>query len=307
MATARSAADAARAPKSSLANRLVWRTHRTGLGWLLKAGVSVWHAEEMARRREIAAGLMPDARASQPIEQLRREGWTMATAFADGALLEALRAASEDRVRRVGELARRQNLTHKAFWVRLLDDDLVDGRLPGDNIFVRFAVQRGIVELLTRLLGELPMLIDVVLTLSRETRGDLGYSQLWHKDYDDTRTLKVFAYLTDVRDTSDGPFTFLPGPLSDRVGLTLRSHLPDEKIFTRVDRAGVREMLGSALTVFICQTSRCLHMGSRVAPGHSRLMYTATYVPAAMTYPAYRPKFYAPPSADAEMRMLLGV
>lgn len=305
MANAR--AEAVRAPKNSLANRLVWRAHRAGLGWLLKAGVSLWHAEERRRRRALAARLAPDAQADQAAEHLRREGWVMATAFTDRGLLEALRAAGEARVQRADELARTQSLDHKSFWVRLLDQDLVGGRFPSDNIFVRFATQASIVDLLTRYLGELPLLTDVLLTLSRDTGGELGYSQLWHRDYDDTRTLKVFAYLTDVSDTRDGPFTFIPGPISDRVGITLRSHLPDAKVFSRVERWGAKEMLAPALSVFICQTSRCLHMGSRVAPGHSRLMYTATYVPAPMTYPAFVPKFQPTGALQPHERLLLGL
>ena len=296
-----------RAPKNSLLNRLVWRAHRVGLGAWLKALLSLWNAEDKSRRRGIAQQLAPDAGAERASDQLRDEGWTMATGFADASLLEELRAAGEARVRRVDELARKQGLTHKSFWVRLLDADLVDGRFPSDSIFVRFATQPGIVQLLTRYLGELPILVDVILTLSRDTNTELGYSQLWHRDYDDSRTLKVFVYLTDVNDTRDGPFTFLPGQQSDRIGITLRSHLPDAKVFSRVERTGTKEMLGAAHTTFVCQTSRCLHMGSRVAPGRSRLMYTATYVPAPMTYPAYEPKFSAAGALDTTERLLLGL
>lgn len=296
-----------RAPKNSLANRLVWRAHRVGLGAWWKALLSLWNAEDKSRRRGFARQLPPDADAERASHQLRDEGWTMATTFCDASLLQQLRVAGEARVRRVDELARTQGLTHKSFWVRLLDEDMVDGRFPSDSIFVRFATQPGIVRLLTRYLGELPILTDVLLTLSRETNAQLGYSQLWHRDYDDTRTLKVFVYLTDVNETRDGPFTFLPARHSDRIGLTLRSHLPDAKIFARVERAGAKEMLGPAHTTFVCQTSRCLHMGSRVTPGRSRLMYTATYVPAPMTYPAYQPKFSAAGTLGPTERLLLGL
>jgi hypothetical protein len=48
-------------------------------------------------------------------------------------------------------------------------------------------------------------------------------------------------------------------------------------------------------------------MGSRVAPGHSRLMYTATYVPAPMTYPAYAPKFRPAGALEPHERLLLGL
>ena len=67
------------------------------------------------------------------------------------------------------------------------------------------------------------------------------------------------------------------------------------------------EMRGPAFTTFLCETSRCLHMGSRLAPGHSRLMYTATYVPAPMAYPDYRPKFRATGSLPEHERLLLGL
>ena len=48
----------------------------------------------------------------------------------------------------------------------------------------------------------------------------------------------------------------------------------------------MREMYGSRMSAFIVETSRCLHMGSRLAPGHTRLLYTATFTTAPRLYPA---------------------
>lgn len=291
---------------TSFANRLVWRAHRFNLGWAIKGPLSALHLREKMRRREIARdeGLQEDETA---LVQLRNEGWTMAGQFADPALLGELRAASEAKVARAEELTRAQTLTHKSYWVRLLDEDLVNGRFPHDNVFVRFATQPGMVSFVSSYFGELPLLIDVLLTLSREAATQPIISQLWHKDYDDRHTVKLFVYLTDVAGTDDGPFTFLPAPISDCLGITLRSHLPDGKVFPRIERTSVRELCGPALTTFFCETSRCLHMGSRLAPGHSRLMYTATYVPAPMAYPDYMSKFSAPASASERQRLLLGI
>lgn len=45
------------------------------------------------------------------------------------------------------------------------------------------------------------------------------------------------------------------------------------------------------LSAFMVDTARCLHMGSRVAPGHERLLYTATYISIPRLYPEPPPCF----------------
>src|SRR5262249_25595044 len=151
--------------------------------------------------------------------------------------------------------------------------------------FVRFALQPAIVAILARRLGELPRLDSVQLTLSQTASPQLSYSQLWHRDYDDVRTIKLFSYLTDVNDTGDGPCTFLPGPVSDRFGFSLRSHREDREVLQRLNGEKPTAVIAPRLTSFLVETSRCLHMGSRTAPGHSRLLYTATYITVPRLYP----------------------
>lgn len=297
----------ASAPQTSFANRLVWRAHRLNLGWLVKTPLTAFHAAEKLRRRALAHAHRQVQDDAAAVAQLRLAGWTLATPFVERASLEELRVAAEAKVARAEQLARAQTLTHKTFWTRLLDDELIDGRFSSDSVFVRFALQPAVVSLVSRYFAELPIVTDVLLTLSRDTGAAHSQSQLWHKDYDDRHTLKLFVYLTDVRDTADGPFTFLPAPESARVGFTLRSHVRDERVFTRVGRSSIIEMRGGAFTAFLCETSRCLHMGSRVAPGHSRLMYTATYVPAPVAYPDYRPKFRLEHPVAERDRLLLGL
>lgn len=139
--------------------------------------------------------------------------------------------------------------------------------------------------------GEVPLLDYVLLTLSHSNYQDLSYSQLWHRDHDDVRTIKLFVYLTDVQSESDGPFTFLPGPVSDRFGFSLRSHRRDDEILPKVRAGEVRTVIAPRLTTFMVETSRCLHMGSRTAPGHSRLLYTATYITVPRLFPEPPPRF----------------
>ena len=133
---------------------------------------------------------------------------------------------------------------------------------------------------------DLPQLSDVVLTLSQPMDNrPLSYSQLWHLDHDDKRVCKLFIYLTDVRDTADGPLTFIPAPASKPFRNTIKSHMNDDRVFAKVDRSTVKEIIAPRLSSFIVNTARCLHMGSRIQSDRTRLLYTATYIQPPRIYP----------------------
>src|SRR6185369_1074284 len=101
------------------------------------------------------------------------------------------------------------------------DEDMQNGKLPTSSPYVQFALQPAVQEILTGTFGQVPVLNYVLLTLSKPSDAPLSYSQLWHRDHDDVRVIKLFVYLSDVTSEDDGPFTFLPGPISDRFGYTL--------------------------------------------------------------------------------------
>ena len=287
--------------------RLSWHLNRTPAAHVLKAVHRTWRHSEVAKRRTLVNTLSTDAAVLSKADQLRSEGYVELTDVLSSDALARLGKASDAKVKHADALANAQTLTHKAFWVRLLDVDAPGGVFPSDNEFVQFALQPVIVSVVAAYLRELPKLTDVLLTLSKPGASDLAYSQLWHRDFDDVHTVKVFVYLTDVLDASDGPFTFLRGPESDKVGFTRRSHMSDEYLFGRVDRAAVREVYGPRYTAFACETSRCMHMGSRIANGHSRLMFTASYISAPNVYPGVRPRFRLVGSATPVDELVLGV
>lgn len=266
--------------------RIVWHTSRTPLVGPLKTVRRMMAKDAVRKRRSLARQLEVTPIIDNLAARLNKVGYVAVTDVVDPALLADIQAAGEAKLTRSQEAERAQTLRHKAFWVRLLDEDMVDGVLPTDNPFVAFAIQPSVLQLLTRALGEVPQLDYVLLTHSKGSDAPLASSQLWHKDYDDIRTLKLFVYLTDVDEPEKGPFTFIPGDVSDKVGFTRRSHRPDEKVFRgAVKRQDVRAMFAPRSTAFIVETSRCLHMGSRLAPGHSRLLYTATFITAPRLYP----------------------
>jgi hypothetical protein len=194
---------------------------------------------------------------------------------------------------------------NKNFWVRLLDEDMVNGTLAIDSPFVEMALQPEIVSIVSHAFGELPRLDYVLLTLSKSTNDELSYSQLWHRDHDDTRVIKFFVYLTDVQDSKDGPFTFIPASHSDKLGYRLRSHQTDEQIAKRIPPEAIVEMKAPCLSAFIVDTSRCLHMGSRLSYGHQRLLYTATFISAPRIYPEPPPRFRLCGSESDLLKLLL--
>jgi hypothetical protein len=272
-------------------SRLRWHVNRSPAARLIKWARRAADRRQVALRRRLARGIAVDPRICACADLLTRDGFARVDDVCEEAALAALSAAGEAKLARAAAAAQRQVNTHKSFWTRLLDEDFQDGRLPTDNPFLRFALQEAVIAVVARALGELPRLDTVQLTLSATDNRQLAYSQLWHKDYDDVRTIKLFAYLTDVKDAADGPFTYLPGPLSDRFGFSLRSHRGDAEVLDKLTHTEPSAVIAPRLAAFVVETSRCLHMGSRTAPGRSRLLYTATYITIPRLYPEPPPRF----------------
>lgn len=287
------AATTTKKPKISTFRRLLWHANRTDLGWALKLALSVADRGRPERRRLLASlPSHPDWSAGS--RAIAHDGYVDVTSIVDRDLAEACLAHANEKVSRWETLRSSQKLGHKSFWISLLDEDLVNGGFPSDHSFVRYALQPSVLRVVGEFMGELPILDDVLLTLSRPSEDQqLSYSQLWHLDHDDKRVCKLFIYLSDVESIEDGPFTFVPARESSRFRNSLKSHMTDERVFSRISRDAVKQMIAPRLTSFIVNTARCLHMGSRIAPEHSRLLYTATYIQAPRIFPDPPPRFRA--------------
>jgi hypothetical protein len=275
----------------SFLHRTVWRLARTPLAPVIKGIGRVGVREHLRMRQALASELPANPLAAERAADLSRQGWCELTDIIDPKLLQSAGDAAAAKYARGKQGDLHQDLKHKDFWTRLLDEDKVQGMLPTDNPFVAFALQPLVLQVLAGHYGELPFLDDVLLVLSRNTGKKLAMSQLWHRDYDDLRTVKLYIYLTEVKTMEDGPFTFLPAPVSDRLGSSLRSHRDDTEINARVRPEEMKVMIAPRLSVFMVETSRCLHMGSRVAEGHERLLYMATFISTPRVFPEPPPRF----------------
>lgn len=286
-------------------SRFLWHLNRSPARHAVKSALRLGAHQHVRRRRELITQLPQSTAITSAAATLNAQGWVQVDDLVDAQALQQLAAAGAAKLERAQAGNVRQDAAHKFFWTRLLDEDKVDGRMPTTSPFVQFALQPAVISALASALGELPRLDYVLLTLSQWSEQPLALSQLWHRDHDDVRTLKLFTYLTDVNSQNDGPFTFIPGPQSDQFGFSLRSHRPDAEVFTRLQPSHVHSMLAPRLSTFIVETSRCLHMGSRLAPHHSRLMYTATYISSPRMYPEPVPQFLLSGTENEIERRLL--
>ncbi len=271
--------------------RILWHIYRSPIARFIKPLRRAGVRSEITRRRNLARGLVVLPKQQIHAEELIQNGYAVVSDVMDPEITRSLSEAALEKHQRAQKVSVKQVSSHKDFWTRLLDEDMQDGTLPTDSPFVTFALQPAVLAILARAFGELPQLDYVLLTLSRNSDKALSYSQLWHRDHDDTRVIKLFVYLTDVLSLDDGPFTFIPGPASDRFGFSLRSHRSDKALAGRVEAAEVTAMVAPRLSAFMVETSRCLHMGSRLSPGHERLLYTATYTSVPRLLPEPPPRF----------------
>ena len=242
-------------------------------------------------------------------EELNRNGYAIVTELMDPAVQRQFAEAGLTRLGDIENAEAKQSSNWKKFWVRLLDAEMKDGKLGADNIFVQYALQPAVINIVATALGEIPWLDYVLLSYSRHTGEELASSQLWHRDHDDVRVIKLFSYLTDVEEDGDGPFTFLPRQSTDKFGFPLLgSHFPDDRVFDKVPRSDIKVMKAPRLASFMVDTAKCLHMGSRMAPGHGRLLYTATFFAFPRMYPGAKNRpFVSTPETSALQKLILGL
>ena len=277
------------------AMQVLQRINRSPMKHVVKAISTATDVRGKLARRAYAKGL----RETPEVVSLRTAG--CCEIEADGALLEELRTAAARRAVDVGEDHRRLN---KGYLKAYIAQDLAKGRIDNASIYVRYALQPRVVDVVAKYFGEAPYLSYVALDLSEYAGETLATSQLWHQDHDDTKVVKLFTYLTDVSDLAHGPFTFLSPEASKAVRSSVSTHVSDAAVLDRVPPTALSRMIRSAGSSFLVDTGRCYHMGSRIAPGRQRLMYTACYI----TWPAIYPDFrnhIAVSSALSEREKLL--
>ena len=270
---------------------LYYKLRSTERGFrLLQAAEYALAPREVARRRAVAREY--NRRFAHPV-MTPAGGWgSVSPETFDGLdqVLTICRTLFEEKYaelergpeRRVGEskgtLAKRQFLRNI-----LMDDDL--RRHPE---LVDFVLSDKALGIATSYLGTVPYLnrIDMLYSTPREGE-DLIKSQLFHVDPEGLTQVKFFINVFDV-DDAEGPFTFIPADASARIlrdvrrmrrekGIPHVGRYTDEEVEAVGGTSSIVSLKGPRGTGVSIDTSRCLHLGSRVAPGAFRLVLYVQY------------------------------
>lgn len=158
------------------------------------------------------------------------------------------------------------------FFNILTEEDL----LAHPNL-IDFALSKEVTEAATGYLGQVPRLHSLGVFYSAVNTTTAG-SQLYHIDGDCLAQVKCFVNAWDVTKES-GAFTFMPKDVTTRHlrSKGLLKQLSDEALYRIVPQAREIVIEGVPGAGVFCDTSRCLHQGSR-ARVKPRLIFQFQFV-----------------------------
>lgn len=225
-------------------------------------------------KSSFASGSVEAKQAKAHAANLKASGFSASTGDFEDRLLNELQQLYFDRLR--DEDGGNKKVQHRPFMTRLTADEKLDDA----HILVRFALQSKVLATAHEYLGQSPYLSSVQIFQSRSS-GQKQWieSQLWHRDYEDARTVKLWVYLTDVVNVECGPFTFLDSSKSAKVKNSFfPTRLNDSQMESQGVLASQQQVIGPKFTSFYVDSSVCYHQGSRVVGNNVRAVYEATFV-----------------------------
>jgi len=190
---------------------------------------------------------------------------------------KAIRAkVASDEVQEVQSKGRKED-QHKDYMLHIAN---FDDPINGDHPLLHVALDGRLLRTVAAYMGMWPQLHAIGSWLNFPVNQDAKASQLWHRDPEDLKTVKVFIYLDDVG-PKQGPFTFIKAshPWGADCNKAPRHQHPrrvlDHEMVDTFPPARWTECTGPARTMIIADTVG-YHRGGHVVEGH-RLLVTFTY------------------------------
>jgi len=275
---------------------LYYRVRETSGGHaLLQAAEFIRSPLDHRARRSVAEGYV--ARTKPPVmEPAKGYGLTSVDKFENfdavvasaRALFDKKKAEIDQEIAALPTLSEHKRERYLKRKDRFLRNLLNDHDLSSNPALVDFALSDAVLGMATRYLGGVPYLcrVDIVYSLPRPG-GDNLASQLFHVDPEGLTQVKYFIHLYDVGE-SEGPFTFIPADETTRILAAIRAlrrqqgkphsgRYLDEEIDAVGGTGSIVRLKGPTGGGIAIDTSRCLHMGSRVQPGAFRLCLYLQY------------------------------
>lgn len=165
----------------------------------------------------------------------------------------------------------------KSYLVRLVSSEQEHS---SDSPLLRLALDEKLLEIVSGYLGLWPRLHAIAAWLNFPTKDQPMEAQLWHRDPEDLKLVKVFIYIADV-DVNCGPFSYIPKthPFSDGA-----AKVPEHKDFKRITDEEMHatfpsdswlKCTGPAKTMILADTVG-YHRGGKPTEG-VRILVTFTY------------------------------
>lgn len=293
--------------------RLGGALRQTDSYWRYVANFKPWRAYKLDRtslndtQRLLLRDLRRDGIVRTTVKELMRET----------SLFEQLEAAvwTLERTTLSGDLLRvREGLDTRGFKAYLIDLLGPSPVLDPNDIFVRFAVQPAVLNLVNAYFGMYARLRAFNVWHNFPSKKDPMDSQLWHRDPEDRYILKMFVYLTDVNEES-GPLIYardthvqgsiksVPESFKDSKTTARRSN--DAQMSAVVPKDRWITAVGPKGTVVFADT-RGYHKGGHVREG-DRVLYNCMFTSQASTRPEYfERELPIPDSTDNALAFALG-
>jgi hypothetical protein len=234
-------------------------------------------------------GVHPSGEAARVLNELNRDGVAVTSAdklLGPSSSYDELKTAIDklelEQAPQLAE-ARRQadepdTIGDKTFVLQLLGENPL---FEPESIYARFALQPPILQLANAYFGMYTRLRFYNVWHTLTTRTDARESQLWHRDREDHRILKMFVYFSDV-DEGAGPFTYAAGTHRKRLQREPAYHLEGHVQRTRDEQ--MAEVLGPERWIktvgprgtIVFADTRGFHKGG-LARDHDRLMYVCMF------------------------------
>ncbi|MBC8035994.1 MAG: phytanoyl-CoA dioxygenase family protein [Rhizobiales bacterium] len=227
---------------------------------------------EYSDTRQIAQKITQEGIVVGASEQFLSKEGQQALAEAAKVVLEASKQAEvQDTIAKGESAGKKSYLTSLITW---------DQDHDPDSPLVKLALDKKLLEIVSQYLGLWPRLHAIGAWLNFPTKEQAVEAQLWHRDPEDLKLIKVFIYLADV-DANSGPFSYIPKthPFSDGAAKT-----PVHKDFKRITDDEMRvtfpsdswlKCTGPAKTMILADTVG-YHRGGKPTEG-VRVLITFTY------------------------------
>jgi hypothetical protein len=139
-----------------------------------------------------------------------------------------------------------------------------DADITADNPVMKLAFSKEIFDVATDYFGGHLIMDSIQVLYSWPTSGKLRESQMWHKDYGDSKSFHAIIYLNDVLDEKDGPFVFIDKKDTRKIGLSpFVRRIADSRFAKELGTGKIRIFKGKAGDMVMVDPATCYHYGSR--------------------------------------------